>query len=286
MESLAKGVRNILASIVSWMDRADKEQEEQVRELLSQPGKDLLPPGVTRGEDGSCTHDPVAAAREADQPRQPGAATSRHPFAPSTARPASESGAPPMPPGARPGSGTKPAGVPMPPVARPKGSSGGIHGIKQHTQDETSYMRRDAVVRLVEERYAHLPPAIQAAILARVLSPDGLKLLLVKLGIESFGVAMADHDQVVDFIEEHGLETFCLRTGIRHDSATAKRSTPPAGTRRDMAKEPRLDPGSAMSRRGEARAKHAQNGADHRMKLGEARVKPVDLRTNQMPPEE
>jgi hypothetical protein len=41
-----------------------------------------------------------------------------------------------------------------------------------------------------------------------------------------------------------------------------------------------------MARRGEVRAKHAQNGADHRMKLGEVKVKPVDLRTNQTPPEE
>lgn len=87
--------------------------------------------------------------------------------------------------------------------------------IVNNEMGDTIYTQRNDVVQVVYERYAKFGDKIASAVLSKALLPNGLVMMLAKLELNSIGVAMADHDQIVDWIDENGVDVFCKKMGIR-----------------------------------------------------------------------
>ena len=87
--------------------------------------------------------------------------------------------------------------------------------IVQAQTNDTMYLQRNEIVKVVYDRYAKFGDTIASAILSKTFLPNGQQLMLARLGLQSVGSAMPDHDQIVDWIDEHGVDSFCEKMSIR-----------------------------------------------------------------------
>ncbi len=133
-----------------------------------------------------------------------------------------------------------PANAPLQPLApntvagisvRKKGEQVKNDKIVQNQTNDTVYIQRNEIVKVVYDRYAKFGDVVASAILSKTFLPNGQQLMMARLNIESLGSAMPDHDQIVDWIDENGVEAFCEKLKIRISSvkvppATAVRQQP------------------------------------------------------------
>jgi hypothetical protein len=87
--------------------------------------------------------------------------------------------------------------------------------IVQAQTNDTMYLQRNEIVKVVYDRYAKFGDTIASAILSKTFLPNGQQLMLARLGLQSVGSAMPDHDQIVDWIDEQGVDAFCEKMSIR-----------------------------------------------------------------------
>lgn len=251
MDQIAMFIRNLLAKAVAFIDRSNADEEERRKELLAPPGstyavEKLPPPGspkVAAAPPSKGATDPVA-----DLPMPP---------------------ASPPPPAS---AATGVAGL----RERQKGGLSRTPAVEINKRDDTTYIRRDAVVAKVEEKYGHLPPSVSAALLARLLLPNGLEMLLERIGAESAGSEDGNHRRLLAHIEEHGLESFCLRVGIRYDPGSPSARRPSTAGRPSDSAGPRDTNGARPAPRQRPTTPPSE-GASARMRLAKVNVKPVDL---------
>jgi len=179
-----------------------------------------------------------------------------------------------------------------------KGASDGLPassaGLVQHGAGDTQYRSRNAIVEQVRHRYSKYGETMAAAMLSRVITPEGFALLLQKLEIQSSGREAWDHDKVEKLIEEVGLEVFCSRAGIRYeaiateqdkrrraaDRASGVNKTPPpdesTGGRASRAASPK----PKLLRPSDASTGHRPRS------LPGASIKPVTLDSDEFEPDE
>jgi hypothetical protein len=108
---------------------------------------------------------------------------------------------------------------------RQKGEKAEQEKIVQNQTNDTMYIQRNEIVKIVYDRYAKFGDTIASAILSKTFLPNGQQLMLAKLDLQSVGSAMPDHDQIVDWIDEHGVDAFCERLKIRKPEEKTKEST-------------------------------------------------------------
>lgn len=87
--------------------------------------------------------------------------------------------------------------------------------IVQNEANDTVYSERNEIVKTVYDKYAKYGDKVASAVLSKSFLPNGLQIILSKLEIESLGRPLMDHDQIVDWIDEHGVEEFCQRMKIK-----------------------------------------------------------------------
>jgi len=87
--------------------------------------------------------------------------------------------------------------------------------IVQNEANDTVYSERNEIVKTVYDKYAKYGDKVASAVLSKSFLPNGLQMILAKLEIESLGRPLMDHDQIVDWIDEHGVEEFCKRMKIK-----------------------------------------------------------------------
>lgn len=98
---------------------------------------------------------------------------------------------------------------------RKKGDQVEAGQLVQHKPNDTAYGERNEIVQMVYDRYAKFGDTVASSILGKTFLPNGQQIMLERLGIESVGSAMPDHDQIVDWIDENGVEQLCEKLHIR-----------------------------------------------------------------------
>ncbi len=193
--------RKSVAALNDWFEKADREEMEQRKEVLRPP--DETRPGkqrVGRDLDGS----KVIDFRQTDMtpagiaeivPAAKKAAPSPH------ATPATQGELTPSDSDARAHSYT--------PTPNDMIFSG---------EGDPHYGERNRLVRQIGEKYSQFGDAVASSVLQRCLVEDGVQLLVTKLGLAPEGDDRADHQQVLQFIEENGIAKFCEVVGIRTSS--------------------------------------------------------------------
>ncbi|MDX2176983.1 MAG: hypothetical protein SF028_11000 [Candidatus Sumerlaeia bacterium] len=183
----------------------------------------------------------------------------------------SRAGLPPPPPARPDPQGVPPSGanraVPpsqlppsaLPPMAGARGGDG-IPGLKErrsgdapdplnvNSVDDSVYSMRASLVSEVEERYGRFGPRVSSYMLTHLMMPNGLAMLLQKLGLKSKGYEAGDREQVEHWIQRSGADAFCVAVGI-----SGKASGAPRPAAEDSSQDPRVrvrptaDPGSRSS---------------------------------------
>jgi hypothetical protein len=143
-------------------------------------------------------------------------------------------------------------------------------------QGGEAYREKNRLVQRISATYSSFGDQIASAILQKCLMPDGVQLLVSKLGMHPIGDDELDHQQIVDYLQSKGTSAFCEVVGIR--MAT------PVPSRGGLLKAP----GNEADRHGAVggeKVRMAQNMATHGkvaadspvMKMNQTGVKPVNL---------
>ncbi|MBI5155270.1 hypothetical protein HZA57_08530 [Candidatus Poribacteria bacterium] len=277
MQVLVDAIRKAVAAINAWFERAEREHHEQVMEVLRPPqdsktaddrlkreisGNILELDDLNSAELGGSRQ--RANAKNAPQPPRaavppppPTPLRSQFPTAPPTARPG-DSGEIPIPNTPRNLAGLRQRrhGEQPSPEA----------GIVQNQRNDTIYNQRNEVVAQVAERYSKYGSAVASSILSKAFLPNGLELLLSRLGLNSVGQTLKDHDQIVAYIDRNGVEAFCEKAGIRYDP---KRMVRKPG---DSDSEARMKPPTPQPLRQKSPA-----SASPKLELKKVNIRPVTL---------
>ncbi len=126
--------------------------------------------------------------------------------------------APPSPPGTHGAAGFYP---------RQKGEKeppSGANRVRVSQPMDTSYQRKSSTVDFIERRYGAYGAQVAAAILAHALQPGGIQRLMQRLDLKTWNNDALDHDEILRFIQNKGLETFCKALGIRLNPSNGKSS--------------------------------------------------------------
>ncbi len=259
--NIAEIVRKWVAALNAWFEKAERENQEYLDEIAHPP--DSSPDDKLKSGNAGPTlyldpSDIQPAAKNGRQTRKnlpPPPKSPPPPRDPQTPGQFVVAGGVniPMPP---PGGPPKVAGLSQ----RRSGERMVSDKVVQNEFNDTVYNQRNEVVAQVHERYAKYGSSVAAAVLSKSLLPNGLEMLLIKLGLSSLGDILDDHDQIVEYIESHGLDDFCQKVGIRSPSDTAHRKhaaaipppppDPPSSgvrARMRMSPSPRHNQGSSKS---------------------------------------
>ncbi len=193
-------IRDAVAALNRWFERAEREEEESLRELVAPPVHESVKDDHLKRTSAG----PVLDLRNAEPPREHQAANIPPP--------------PMNPPPPRVAASATPSPVRTGVAGLANRRAPGNRNeqlIVQNDANDTAYRQRNEVVAEVARRYEKYGKRVATAILGKVFLPNGLEALLAKLGLISQGSADADHAQVVGWIDANGVETFCARLGIR-----------------------------------------------------------------------
>lgn len=256
-------VRDVVAALHRWFEKAEREEMEYRREIIKPPVDERLKHDkITRSGAG-----PVL-----DLSDQVGA-----PAAPPAARPRPTLAPPqhiPPPPAAPPPPTTGVAGL----RKRQAGDSDDQQAIVQNAHNDTLYMQRNEVVAQVARHYERFGPQLSAAILAKSFLPNGLEAMLAKLGLPATGDSEQDHESIADFIDANGVADFCSLTGIRNPEESRGGVPGSRPTTPNPAARPQVRPASP------ARVPDTPSGAAPKMQLRQVNIKPVSLAKEPTPP--
>jgi len=246
-------VRDVVAALHRWFEKAEREEMEYRREIIKPPVDDRVKHDkLSRNGAG-----PVLDLT--DQVAAP-------------ARPARPAPVPPSPPRIAP-----PPAAPPPPTTgvaglrkRQAGESDDQAAIVQNSHNDTIYQQRNEVVAQVARHYERFGPQLSAAILAKAFLPNGLEGMLAKLGLPATGDSEADHESIADFIDANGIADFCGLTGIRNPEESRQGSM---GTRpvTPAPNRPQIRPSAPQ------RVSDTPVGATPKMQLRQVNIKPVSL---------
>lgn len=282
---LKKGV----TKLHGWLEKAEREELEQrldIAKELEDPRGDLLSDDPDQ---------PRVVDLESPEPATPA------PAAPPT--PAAKPATPPPPAPPQFASSGYPGAAPRGIAGLTKRESGqrdDDQRIVINDTNDTMYRQRDMLVTAIRERYAGYGPRVATAMLQRVLLPNGIELVLAKLGLKSRGNADRDHDQITDFLDKRGVEPFCEALGIKAESSGAAPRPAVGRSGSDSSSQggrsgtggerpPRLDstdPHDMERRRLNAQLSQnaVEKGASHAIKLQKVNVKPINLGGTTPPP--
>lgn len=297
---LKKGV----STLHGWLEKAEREEMEQRLDIvkeLEDPRKDTTEPGSLEAL-GEPIVDPSAPAPAAPAPApapEPAVAHRPRPEK-QTPQPIPQTGPPQFASSSYPPPTRGIAGL----AKREAGQQVDDQKIVINDTNDTMYRQRDMLVTAIRERYAGYGPRVATAVLQRALLPNGVEIILAKLGLKTRGNADRDHDQIIDFLNTRGVDPFCEALGIKADpAASATGGALPA--RGSAYRTTSLESSGAKSgtagksgtgghsphgadstgpREAELRrlnAQHSQNsvekGASHSMKMQKVNVKPIHI---------
>jgi len=126
----------------------------------------------------------------------------------------------PVPPGGARDSVTPPSGTQanvMPgQSARPKG--GELHHpgkIVVSDREDTAYRRKTSAIEFIQKRYQPFGDQVASTVLIYALQPRGIQRLLARLDIDPHNNDPMDHEEVIQFLQVEGVNSFCQRLGVR-----------------------------------------------------------------------
>lgn len=257
-------VRDVVAALHRWFEKAEREEMEYRREIIKPPVDERLKHDkISRNGAGPVLDLSDGVALPA------GGVLGR------SARPVGVAQTPvrplpPPPPAAPPPAATGVAGL----RKRQSGETDDMKVVVQNVHNDTVYMQRNEVVAQVARHYERFGPQLSAAVLAKAFLPNGLENLLAKLGLPATGSVEQDHESIADFIDANGVADFCALTGIRNPEesrAGAKMGSPSATAR------PQLRPNTQPQR-------VPDTPPTPKLQLKQVNIKPVTLGKEPTPP--
>ncbi|MCB2154058.1 hypothetical protein KQI84_04180 [bacterium] len=220
-------VNEVIGAVKGWFDRCEEERRQEALEVLH-------PPRQESDRDDNLGEDAQGRFLNFDGSKKPQRGLMDDPTTDVAAPPLT----PPPPTGhshapAHPEHAHMTKGKADPRTPPTPGEVAGLRhrgknvepdsgGLIQNETNDTMYNARNQVVAVIHQRYAKFGDSIATAVLTKAFMPNGLELLLTKLGLGSVGSQFEDHEQIVRFIDREGVAEFCRRAGIRYNEEKTK----------------------------------------------------------------
>jgi hypothetical protein len=118
---------------------------------------------------------------------------------------------------------------------------GGRQGLES-APDTAAYQRRSDQIEQIETMFGEFGLIICSHILTQSLMPGGIKRLTIKLEISSRGRDGADLAMVCKWIENHGVDAFCKKVGLRTSTTLNLPIPPPIPPKDDRSSALRVVP--------------------------------------------
>ncbi|MDK2970275.1 MAG: hypothetical protein PWP23_30 [Candidatus Sumerlaeota bacterium] len=282
-------VRGLVSGVRQWIDNADREDQEHRMELVkARPPDPLNPDGIQL--DGQPAVPPPRKEKKLPPPTRHydpsgtgGGTAPQQTFKTPPSTPSRHSK--PLEPDYGPVAPQNPAGMRFSKEIRKQGNPD-TGGLRVSRQNDTSYHERNKTVALVKERYAPYGHSIASAMLTKCLTPRGVVMLMERLELPSTGSEDGDHDLILEWIEDKGVEEFAKTLGLKATPAKLREEqrnhTIRSQERRRIVEEARERQGGT---RGPAPKKRLLP-ASNQPRNSSPHLKKNDIKPISLPPEE